>query len=142
MYWHPYNFELDKESFLHSLQNLSLLPFSHYQNNAIFQAMTQLYRNVFFFLPAGVIAAVMLKGDRHFSSVGRILIKSVLFLLITGFAGVMELGQFFLPSRIPDLTDVLLGMLGAWAGYWLTRQFSNSHKEEIHEPLSSSDQPV
>ena len=29
---------------------------------------------------------------------------------------IVELGQFLLPTRIPDPTDILLGMIGAYAG--------------------------
>ena len=37
---------------------------------------------------------------------------------MAGFSGV-ELGQLFIPSRVPDLTDVLLGTLASLAGLWL-----------------------
>jgi hypothetical protein len=30
--------------------------------------------------------------------------------------GAIEVGQFFLPARVPDPTDVLVGVAGAYAG--------------------------
>lgn len=122
LYWFPYDFSFDKYAIKQSLQNMSLIPFSHYQSSSIFTAFTQLFRNVIYFAPSGVVISYMLKGGRLYSEMMTILLTIFLFLIIFLVAAGVELGQFFLPGRVPDLTDVMLKMLGAWLGYIISKQ--------------------
>jgi VanZ family protein len=39
---------------------------------------------------------------------------------------VIELGQVFLPSRLPDITDVILGTAGILVGLWLAGRMART----------------
>ena len=117
--WFPYNFSLEKGLFKHNLENLSLIPFKQYQESHILSAITQLFRHIGFFIPAGAVIAFMLKGGRLFSQGINSLVTWALFLAVFLVAATVEMGQFFLPGRIPDLTDTILAMVGAWLGFIL-----------------------
>ena len=120
VFWFPYNFSPDKTLFKQNLENLSLIPFKHYQESHIMTAITQFFRHIVFFLPGGAIIAFMLKGGTLFSQALTSLLRGGLFLAVFLVAATVEMGQFFLPGRVPDLTDIGLAMAGAWVGFILS----------------------
>jgi glycopeptide antibiotics resistance protein len=122
IYWYPYNFVIDKQIIREQLQQLSLIPFYHYQDNSIYNAITQLFRKIIFFLPVGVILSFIIKGGRLFSTGTNFVIIFSGIVLIFGVAGMVEIGQFFIPERGPDLTDILLEIAGAWLGFFLSNK--------------------
>jgi len=121
IYWFPFNFVLDKHLIRQQLGSLSLIPFKHYQANGIFNAITQLFRKIVFFIPAGVIIAYTVSGHRYLSKSQKMMISVFWMLSMGAFAALIEVGQFLLPQRIPDLTDLGLEFLGGCAGYIITK---------------------
>nr|NJM02122.1 VanZ family protein [Desulfobacula sp.] len=122
IYWYPYNFVIDKQTIREQMQQLSLIPFYHYQDNTIYNAITQLFRKIIFFFPGGVILSFIIKGGRFFSAAVNFAIIFSGMILIFGVAGMVEIGQFFIPERGPDLTDILLEIAGAWLGFFLSNK--------------------
>lgn len=123
IYWFPFNFEMNKHLIREQLHNISLIPFNHYQNNGIYNSITQAFRKVIFFVPSGIILSYYIRGGTLFP---RNLTSVIIFLWFSatlGIAGLIECGQFFLPHRIPDLTDILLESVGAAAGFLFSKPF-------------------
>ncbi|MBF0468366.1 MAG: VanZ family protein [Desulfamplus sp.] len=122
LYWFPYDFIPDKEMIQEQLNNFNFIPFYTYYENGIYYALIQILGAMFFFMPNGVILSYFIKGGRLFEPhVNRVIMLSW-FLAVFGVAGLVELGQFFLPERVPDMTDILIGSAGSWFGFFISKQ--------------------
>lgn len=120
--WFPFDFTFDKNMIKHKLNRLSLIPFSYYQLNDVYYAMTSALRKIALFMPGGFILSFVIKNGRVYSKTVNIVIIFVFSVLIAGCAGLIEIGQFFLPRKVPDLTDIILEMSGAGIGFWSLHQ--------------------
>lgn len=110
-HWLPYDFAVDSEDVRRKLGRMSLVPFSGYGGSDL-NALNDVLVKLGLAMPLGFAAALVIR---------RAQIRSPLFTAAwIGLAaivfGVVELGQFFLPTRIPDPTDVLMGVFGACLG--------------------------
>jgi len=118
-HWRPYDFGVDTEDIRRKLGQVSLLPFAGYRSGSYLNALNNLLTKVSLALPLGVLAAFVLKPT---SRIHRVVTAGWLVFGVAVFAAI-ECGQFFLPTRLPDPTDVLVGALGTYAGlrlgYWL-----------------------
>lgn len=101
--WQPFNFTLGTSV----IEWLPLLPLE--VRNPLF-ALQNLLTKVILFAPLGVAAACEMRfvpaKTRLGVAVGLGLAISLL----------IELGQLFLPTRTPSVTDVMIGGIGAWFG--------------------------
>ncbi|HEY6510030.1 MAG TPA: VanZ family protein, partial [Vicinamibacterales bacterium] len=114
-HWQPFDFGLDDTLLRQKVARISLVPFAGYRSGSDLAALNTLIAKIGMAIPLGAIAAVGLP---------RVLrpVRAVACLLAAGTVfGVIELGQFFLPSRVPDLTDVWLGVASSAGGLWLGR---------------------
>lgn len=121
--WRPFDFSTDPARFastfeelpMHGLRRMSWLPLVEYYWGSKYEALDQFLRKTVSFLPLGVLAALQLSRLYTPWVSGRVIITALL-------VGVLvEAGRYFLPSRVPSVTDVLIGCFGAWLGFALTR---------------------
>ncbi|MBI4523048.1 MAG: VanZ family protein [Deltaproteobacteria bacterium] len=112
----PFQFEFDRQSVHAKIEGLAIMPFLDYVSGSsdIRLILDDVLKDGLFFVPLGLSGYVflnrLLKGRSSFlASIGSLLVG-------LSVAGEGEIGQLFLPSRTPDITDVCLGVLGACVG--------------------------
>jgi VanZ family protein len=110
-HWLPYDFIVDSESIKAKLARMSLVPFSGYHGSYL-SALNDVLTKTALAMPFGAIATFAWRP----SGVGSIAYAAVVLTAAALCFGLAELGQFFLPSRVPDPTDVLLGIGGSYVG--------------------------
>ena len=118
-HWMPYDFGVDTESIRRKAGRISLLPFDGYRGGSYLNALNNLLTKVALAVPLGLLAALVVRPTartRQLITAGWLLFGAAVFAAI-------ETGQFFLPGRLPDPTDVLVGALATYGGirvgYWL-----------------------
>jgi glycopeptide antibiotics resistance protein len=75
-------------------------------------------------LPLGALLYISWpdRGQRYVPRLRALLAMAGGFALLL----VIELGQVFLPSRLPDITDVILGTAGILVGLWLAGRMART----------------
>ena len=129
-HWLPYDFVVDSEEIRRKLTRMSLLPFTGYRGSDL-NAFNDVLVKVGLAIPLGLAASLTTSRVGHerrsvgvhtsearanwgFATVAWLLVAAVVFAIV-------ELGQFFVRARIPDPTDVLLGLAGTYVGLRLGR---------------------
>ena len=116
-HWQPYDFTVDKEAVRTKLAQMPMLPFAGYLRGSYLNAFNDVLAKLALAVPFGVLASFVGGRDRV-----AFLSSTVMWLIVALCAfGVLEAGQFFLPTRIPDPSDILVGVTGAYAGLLLGR---------------------
>ena len=110
--WHPFDPSDDLSWVAGRLADVSLIPFADYLAANYFQALDQGVTRIALFLPVGLLLPLALGWDTREPTGIRVV------LVVAAWAIVIEVGQAFLPTRYPSLTDVLVETLGAWCGYF------------------------
>ena len=116
-YWQPYDFSVDTALIRSKLSRMSLLPFAMFLSGSYLAGLNNLLVSVALSIPLGLSAELAL---RHLRFGTRATMMTVL-VAASAVYGVIECGQFFLPTRTPDPTDVLVGGIGAVTGAWGAR---------------------
>jgi VanZ family protein len=129
-HWMPYDFTFRAAAIHAKLNGLSLLPFNGYNAGSNLNALNELLTKLGLAAPLGVIAAFVGRRDAR---LGRALVLWIPAWIVI--FGAIEGGQLFLPSRFPDPTDVLVGVVGATAGLLAGRWLRGS---PAHEPSGGS----
>ncbi len=119
-HWQPFDFAVDEQIVRQKLGRMSLLPFAGYRSGSYLNALNDLLTKVALSLPLGVGVAFIHRrqAGRRVVAVAGVLAGALLFALVEG-------GQFFLTTRTPDPTDVLVGVAGVYAGLSLGRWLQN-----------------
>ena len=112
--WLPFNFSVEGFSLAGIVEATARVPFHTYMFRGEFAALSEILRKLLVFLPGGLLLAVW---TVHRRSAQPLWWLAAVFAL----AFVLEAGQLLLPAKVPDLTDALLGCLGAWFGWRLAR---------------------
>jgi len=113
-HWSPFDFVVTGDMFRSRWPALLQVPFRSYYWANPFAALGEAITKVFLGLPVGILLALAVPVPRsQFLRAARL--GSVLVIGLAIFTTV-EVGQMFLPSRYPDETDILLGVLGTWLG--------------------------
>jgi glycopeptide antibiotics resistance protein len=128
--WRPFDFRLEVEPALDRIRQMSWLPFVDYYHGSYLNFLNQVVRKTLLFLPVGLLGnAILTKNTRRRA------------LAVTfgafGLALVLEIGQVFLPTRYPSITDILLETVGAYCGYILSnpgRGFPESDTSRNRSP--------
>lgn len=120
VFWYPFNFDTGGLPLRERLGFLDRVPFATYYFGSEFRAATEVLHKILLFLPLGGLlawwATCLSWKWRTWAAVSA-------FLIIPFGAIGIELGQVFLPEKIPDSTDAFLEMLGGVAGYVVARVF-------------------
>jgi VanZ family protein len=115
--WTPLNFNLKPEMFQRALFSpIQLLPFYHYAMGAELNHAKLFVQSVFF---QGILIYLMRVRFGWFESPPLGITRAVLFAGALGL--LLEVGQIFLPSRTPSMTDVYCFAIGGGIGAWIRR---------------------
>jgi VanZ family protein len=119
VYWWPFDFSFQADQVRRGVHSFASLPFAHYYEGTEFHAASELVKKIILGAPLGW--TLSRAAGRHPAVDQRLRIAGLLVIAAT-VLGCIEFGQVFLPDRVADVTDVLLGVLGA-AGGLLTTLF-------------------
>jgi glycopeptide antibiotics resistance protein len=125
-HWQPYDFTLDSRLVQRKLASMSLLPFAGYYRGSELKAFSDLLLKVWLSLPLGAAA-----GWAMFRQTPGRVAFTAWFVLATGFFAGVEAGQLLLPSRVPDPTDVLTGVVTSGLGLWLARWVDGRGRTDV-----------
>jgi len=128
-YWFPFNFNFSPEYLAQRTGDLPTLPFwSHFRSNE-FNALADILRTVLFYAPLGsVLGFVAASFDKP--RLRRYSVEAAtVFLLICAF--IVEMGQFFLPGRYPDLTDIVFSVGAGLTGYWIIFTIQSRYQQQM-----------
>jgi VanZ family protein len=114
----PFDFVLMPAMIRERWPMLWQVPFYTYYVNPELQAFETLVGKIMVSLPIGICANLVLSRAR--GPFSRLRLATILFMLTIFLVGV-EMGQMFLPSRFPDMSDVILGLIGVGMGFKLAR---------------------
>jgi len=124
-HWQPFDFAVNEDLIRQKLSHISLVPLAGYLSGSDLNAFNTLLAKLGLAIPFGTFLAVALG-----TTVPRWLVTLLWVGLSTIVFGAMELGQFFLPGRVPDPSDVGLGVLGAGLGVWLARWLRSGYESK------------
>jgi len=117
--WYPFDFHWSASFLRGRLLPLRPPPFTFYFLASPVLAIAQAMQKALFFAPLGAALAVLsarFDGTRRWNA---LVLVSVLAFALVGL--VLELGQALLPGRYPDLTDVMIEVVGGAGGFWAAR---------------------
>jgi glycopeptide antibiotics resistance protein len=111
--WLPFDFELARGTAQAWWASVSRAPFATYLGRTEYGALGEILRKLAVFVPGGLLLALLARGPAP-AAWPRVLVLGLLALLL-------EAGQVLLPSKLADLTDAVLGLLGGVIGWQLGR---------------------
>ena len=116
-HWRPFDFTLSPQQVSTGMHQLMSVPFLSYYLGSEFHAFTEMMRKSLLALPLGALLRLAWpSGERVSASWIRLLVLALVgFCLLLG----IEVGQVFLPTRVADVTDAMVGEIGFVAGMWV-----------------------
>jgi VanZ family protein len=122
-HWKPFAFQWSPAVVRSRLDGISLVPFSQSQNAPAVQVLADVLLKFGLAVPLGFLlaraASSVLPAGPWVERI-ELALCGVAALLIFG---ALEAGQLFLPARFPDVTDVLVGTVGALSGTLVALRF-------------------
>jgi glycopeptide antibiotics resistance protein len=117
--WGPFDFTASRELIRERLPLLVQVPFYGYYQNPELKAATDFLTKILLAMPIGISSACVLTPDRMmpYPKASWFLAS----LIAAMFFAIIEVGQVLLPQRYPDMTDVIIAMLGFGLGALLAR---------------------
>jgi glycopeptide antibiotics resistance protein len=130
--WSPFDFTASGALIRERLVLLGQVPFYGYYQNPELKAATDFLTKILVAMPIGISAACVFTADRMrtYPKAGWFLVSVIAAMFFT----VIEVGQVLLPQRYPDLTDVIIAMLGFGLGALLAR-LSVKHAHSLSAQL-------
>ena len=131
-HWQPFDFVADGDMIRGKLARVSLIPLAGYRSGSDLNAFNTLLAKLGMAVPLGVAGSLALHGLRK-----RAVIFTLMWVMLAAVVfSAMEFGQFFLPTRVPDPSDVGLGIAGSAGGVWLVRWLQSGF--EVTRPQRTS----
>lgn len=121
--WMPFDFDFSRHVAAERFNLLLRPPLAGYYENPEFKALADIAIKLAVSVPMGLAFRWLLSG---WSSYRRVLIGGGTAMAVA-FVSAVEVGQVLLPSRYPESTDILLGVLGIAIGWWLPRYFARAN---------------
>ena len=113
-HWTPFDFRLTRTMYDARAVAFWNLPFRNYYEGQYLQSLHEALTKTLLGAPIGLLCGLMWaprnRGPRRIAQVLALLGLSLAYFTI------IEIGQVFLPSRVPDDTDILLGTVGSMVG--------------------------
>jgi glycopeptide antibiotics resistance protein len=123
-HWKPFAFSTDLVQARERVAHLSLMPLRQYQWETGMQLLSQALLKSGLGVPLGLCLAPLLRQCwRGVPSAPRLRWAACGVAAVVVF-GIIETGQVFLPDRVPDVTDVLLGCAGTLTGFGIASSLS------------------
>jgi VanZ family protein len=116
-HWQPFDFTADTELVRRKLARFSLIPFAAYSMGSYLNALKNVLVDLALSAPLGVSLALL----SHRTSIPRRLVSAMIAGGTVALYAVIELGQFLLPTRTPDVTDILIGSTAVYVSVGLGR---------------------
>jgi VanZ family protein len=113
--WLPFDFSFDARFIDRRFHSLCLVPFVDYQHTDILHIVGEFLTKVFLWVPLGALVGFSWRAQ----SLSTVLLQWVPLLM---YALGLELGQFFLRSRVASVSDVTVESAGAWIGLTLAHR--------------------
>lgn len=121
-HWNPFDFTASAARITAGMHQLRAVPFYSYYLGTEFHAFTEALRKFLLGMPLGPLLFLSWRPrSAHVGSGGRQLICAV---IAFGVFLVIEIGQVFLPTRTPDVTDALIAEMGAVSAMWMTNRLA------------------
>jgi glycopeptide antibiotics resistance protein len=115
-HWKPFDFTFDGMLVRDRLSQVSLMPLRGYEFGTGIDVLAQALVKAGLAFPLGFFLGSWLARWWREESYGATLRLIAGLVIAAGVLGTIEVGQVFLPGRVPDVTDVLIGCLGAAGG--------------------------
>jgi glycopeptide antibiotics resistance protein len=115
-HWKPFDFTFEAGQVRDRLNQVSLMPLRGYEFGTGIDVLAQAMVKAGLAFPLGFFLGSWLSRWWREESYGPTLRMVAGLALAAGVLGTIEVGQIFLPGRVPDITDVLIGCLGAAGG--------------------------
>jgi len=131
-HWQPFDFVIDESLVRQKLARISLVPLAGYGSGSDLNAFNTILAKIGLAIPFGASTSFALGGLAR----RPVPFALVWVCLAAAVFGAIELGQFFLPTRVPDPSDVWLGILGSGLGVWLVRWMRSGYR--VRGPLQDS----
>jgi glycopeptide antibiotics resistance protein len=116
-HWYPYDFDLNGEEVRRKLGRISLLPFAGYAEGSYINSLNNTLVKSALAAPLGLLASFVHPINSRPSVIGT----AAALVFAAGVLGAVETGQLLLHTRVPDPTDVLVGVLATYAGLRIGR---------------------
>ncbi|MFN9746494.1 MAG: VanZ family protein [Betaproteobacteria bacterium] len=128
--WLPFDFDPQRATVQDAWAAVSRLPFTTYVQRTEYGALGEILRKLAVFLPGGLLLALLARGQGP-AAWPRLL-------ALGAAALVLEAGQVLLPSKVADLTDAALGLLGGFVGWRLGRGLLQAPAAPGPEPAEAA----
>jgi len=119
---------------LNRLENISFLPFFYHYRMSESRALLSAVGYFVMYFPVGVL--ICLRGVSYFEYIDKIFISRA-FVLAGGLAACFEFGKLFLSHARPDVTNLIIGPLGAVMGcivvYWVQKVWSLEIRRALYK---------
>jgi VanZ family protein len=118
-HWNPFDFTTTPVRVTEGVHQILSVPFYSYYLGTEYHALTEMLRKFLLAAPLGLFLGLSWPPPNRsrFRVGGRFVVAALLaFCLLVG----IEVGQIFLPTRTPDITDALVGEAGVVLAMWLT----------------------
>ncbi len=116
-HWQPFNFTTDSARVTAGVHQLIAVPFYSYYLGSELHALTEMLRKISMAAPLGALLRLAW-SPRPITRTELVFILSLAFAVLIG----IELGQVFLPTRTPDLTDAIMGEVGVAVALSITNR--------------------
>lgn len=114
--WYPFNFEFSVDRVSQAFTALFRVPFSSHYRGSEYNALSNIVQRCTSFALLGFLVTRSFAAQSVFSmsdSAARSIYIQLSAVIAFAIGLLIELGQAFLPNKIPDITDVVLGILGS-----------------------------
>jgi VanZ family protein len=125
--WSPFDFQISGDLVRARAPMIFGVPFYGYYQNPELKAIDDLLVKIAIGVPIGICLAWWISAG---PAAYRRVIVGIASILAVIFLTVVEAGQILLPTRYPDNTDILLGLIGVLAGGWVARAFRMSRASQ------------
>lgn len=131
--WAPFDFVVDAQIARARVPELLSVPFASQYAKHPLDAQAEVLTKLLFPLVLGVLLRLAVRWTSGACALGLLVLAG------------LEIGQLFLPSRYPDVTDVLLGGVAVWLGARLVTvvaQGGTSVHHRAHRTRSAPTEPL
>jgi glycopeptide antibiotics resistance protein len=133
-HWNPFDFTAEPVRVTAGMHQFFSVPFYSYYQGSEFHALTEMLRKSVLAAPLGALLRISWPRDPQ--SPPSALMTFVLLSFGFGVLVAIELGQVFLPTRTPDITDALIGEIGLMSAFWLAGRLSSLRDYQTASPSS------
>lgn len=135
VFWYPFDFHVERGFLRDRVDGLSWVPFNTYYQGSEFRAATEVLHKTLFLAPLGVLLGGWARSLSPASSPA--LVRGCAWSSMLATALAIEAGQLLLPGKSADITDVMLELLGALAGFqcshWVAQHLGASSPGQVDD---------